>query len=116
MRRLALILLVAGLPLGGCVDALLGIECEDDCVHEQRTCNGDEAMLCKLNLWVSNCTWWDLYEDCGDRGALCVDGYCVCPAGLADCGTCVDLATDPNNCGDCDFRCTGACLNGTCAP
>jgi hypothetical protein len=116
MRRLALVLLLAGLPLGGCVDALLGIECEDECVHEERICDGDEVLVCRLNLWLSTCTWWEEVEDCGDRGAACVDAYCVCPAGLADCGMCVDLATDPNNCGDCGVRCTGACVNGLCSP
>jgi hypothetical protein len=40
-----------------------------------------------------------------------------CPAGQTDCGNgqCVDLASDPNNCGRCGNVCAGeACRNGAC--
>ncbi len=115
MRRLAYALLVAVLSLGGCVDALLGIECEDQCVDGERTCDyGDEVLTCSVNLLISSCTDWYFDEDCGDRGAVCSDGYCVCPAGLTDCGICVDTAVDPANCGGCSIPCTGSCVGGYC--
>src|SRR5215217_1616017 len=39
-------------------------------------------------------------------------------AGLTDCGTgCVDLWSDPFNCGGCDIACpSGVCEGGTCFP
>ncbi len=44
---------------------------------------------------------------------------CACPAGTTCCNgsTCVDLATNPENCGSCGRRCTAAgafCSGGTC--
>ncbi|MBM4776909.1 MAG: hypothetical protein GQE15_04325, partial [Archangiaceae bacterium] len=42
----------------------------------------------------------------------------TCAGSLAACGTmCLDLQTDPNNCGRCGQTCSGAqvCINGTCA-
>lgn len=38
-----------------------------------------------------------------------------CPAGQTPCsGTCVNLSTDPANCGACGYMCSGDCANGVC--
>jgi hypothetical protein len=39
----------------------------------------------------------------------------VCPTGETDCsGTCVNLATDNNNCGSCGSVCLQSCIGGVC--
>lgn len=117
MRRLALALLAASLPLGGCLDALLSVECEDECVQGERICEGDEILVCKVNLLLSTCTFWESVEDCGEHRLFCINAVCACPTGLAYCGTCVDLARDPANCGGCGVTCaSGVCVNGVCSP
>ncbi len=117
MRRLALALLVAGLPLGGCADILLSTECEDECVEGERECDGDSLYACRLELLLSTCTWWDLYQDCRDRGLVCRDAMCTCPPGLIYCGACVNPMVDPDNCGNCGVSCVSrVCTNGLCSP
>lgn len=51
----------------------------------------------------------------------CVDGECQCPPGISVCpeaspGVCVDLQSDPENCGACGNACGGgtSCGSGTC--
>jgi hypothetical protein len=48
----------------------------------------------------------------------CISGECACRPGLTDVGgSCVDLQTDPDNCGAAANACTGAtpdCADGTC--
>jgi hypothetical protein len=50
--------------------------------------------------------------------ATCAAGDCgfTCEDGLTECsGGCVDLDTDPANCGSCNNRCVSrACQNGAC--
>jgi hypothetical protein len=48
-----------------------------------------------------------------DTGFRCCSS---CAPGLADCGTCVSLASDPLNCGSCGTVCAAgqSCQNGTC--
>ncbi|HEU4382059.1 MAG TPA: hypothetical protein VFR85_01050 [Anaeromyxobacteraceae bacterium] len=116
MHRFALILVaVVGPSLGGCLQ-VLGVECEDECALFDRQCVVYDVQACELDWVVSGCNVWTFEQDCRDRKAVCVDGACVCPPGTFDCGICVDLATDPANCGRCGIVCTGACSNGTCAP
>jgi len=58
--------------------------------------------------------------DWGPNGCEpCPDSTCgaTCGAGQTSCGgTCVDLSTDPTNCGACNATCTKAqhCVNGAC--
>jgi hypothetical protein len=50
--------------------------------------------------------------------AECVAGSCVCDTGFDICGdACVDLQTDPDNCGECGETCSGGaeCVAGECA-
>jgi hypothetical protein len=42
-------------------------------------------------------------------GAQCAEGYGECT------GDCVDLATDPANCGACGVTCAGSCVQGLCS-
>lgn len=53
--------------------------------------------------------------DCGG-GKVCAGGVCGCPGGQTPCnGACVDLATDPANCGRCGLSCLGgSCVRGVC--
>ena len=51
---------------------------------------------------------------CGS-GLVCTAGQCgaPCPAGKTSCGgQCVDLSSDPKNCGGCGQVCTGTCQGG----
>jgi hypothetical protein len=57
-------------------------------------------------------------DDCGFRpGTVCDEGSCNCPEDASWCGPnlCVDLATSPDHCGECDHQCFGACNEGACA-
>jgi len=56
---------------------------------------------------------------CGGGTPNCAGGTCVmnCPGGTADCNnSCVDLDTDPQNCGACGDNCDveQVCVNGNC--
>jgi hypothetical protein len=60
-------------------------------------------------------------SSCGcPTGQSCVNGGCVCPAATptycAATNTCVDIQTDPANCGGCNQTCTEGqgCADGTC--
>ena len=59
--------------------------------------------------------------DCGPShavcvtGQLCVGGACVCRPPLTPLGgACIDLATDPQNCGTPGMVCADACTGGMC--
>lgn len=47
----------------------------------------------------------------------CINGSCECPTGKAQCGHgCIDLLTNPMNCGDCGIACGlhATCSAGSC--
>src|SRR2546428_407411 len=51
----------------------------------------------------------------GRKGAICSQGVCVCPSGYTDCnGTCVNLSTDPSNCGACGNGCGSKSTGPNC--
>ena len=54
---------------------------------------------------------------CCPQGAKCKRGKCKCKSGLKKCGKkCVNVATDPANCGSCGRACASGqtCANGQC--
>ena len=93
------------------------------CDNQYGSCDGDLSNGCETSL-LSN-------EHCGACDNACAPGQtcrpdskgkgeCVCPPGLALCGNaCVNLTTDPKNCGACGNLCSvlGAAKGqvGTCA-
>lgn len=127
---------------GLCVDLLYDSlscsACGNACPADTRCCDGS----CVPLLDDANCRYCgDVSgpcETCSDidgrnecrytcvSGEACVDGVCVgCGEGLTACyGSCVDLLTDNQNCGMCDFPCDepstigtpagSYCENGSC--
>ena len=106
---------------GECVEA-----CRDGRVDCARACIdltsdpfhcGECSEVCDLG---GECVASDCKDACGDtcdRGReVCVDQECRCRAGFTMCGgTCVDLETDPEHCGECDMGCGGLpCGAGEC--
>lgn len=112
-----------------CADGQCVAECDDDdeiicdqlcidigddpahCGGCNRPCDAEE--VCDDGVCIEECD-----ESCDDDVELCVEGECTCRAGFVPCGsTCVDLSTDPNNCGMCDRGCDSQpCGNGDCQP
>lgn len=82
---------------------ILKTQCCGGCAEEQTCCNGTCAECCSA-------------ADC-PADATCEDGTCICPSGQSECsGSCVDLATDPANCGACGNVCSsGSCSSGNCS-
>jgi hypothetical protein len=67
----------------------------------------DQALRCDFTSLVVAETF-----SFNDTGFRCCSS---CPPGQADCGTCVSLASDPQNCGTCGKACaSGTCVNGSC--
>jgi hypothetical protein len=84
-----------------CVDG----KCAFDCSPGAVDCNGIADDGCEIHPIAdpNNC------GACGNKcaaGVECINGMCGCPAGMTDCaGKCVDLTSDDNSCGQCDFAC-----------
>jgi len=87
----------------GCV----GSTCDSPkCTSGYADCDGDEENGCEslLNSDPKNC------GVCGNAcapGKTCFRGECVCDEGTFCTNTCVDLATDWQNCGRCGYECPG---------
>jgi hypothetical protein len=108
---------------GSCVDACddddlmcdqLCIDIEDDPAHCgacDRPCDAEE--VCDEGQCIEECD-----ESCDDDVEFCVEGRCTCRTGFVSCGGhCVDISTDPNNCGMCDRGCDSQpCGGGDCQP
>ena len=102
--------------IGGCTGGVC--DCADggcECPDPLTLC--EDAECYDLEVDPLNCGY------CGnacEEGFLCERGLCVCPEGLTACdGYCVDLATNPDYCGDCDDYCytgdhEGYCSDGRC--
>jgi hypothetical protein len=83
------------------------------CPSGERTCAGE----CRaMDRDATHC------GGCGVKcaaGETCAAGACACTAGLTSCGVagCVDLKSDPANCGKCATSCGGLLCNaGVCGP
>jgi len=108
----------------GCVDAQCG---RLKCTAGHGDCDGDEENGCESDLLSPS--------SCGACGNVCAPGQqcvrnpdtqvvaCACPPGQALCGDrCVNLGSDPDNCGGCGVNCTfdnkdrgyGFCKFGAC--
>jgi hypothetical protein len=115
-------------PAGqACVDGIcqemcdVGTRCERRCVDlstDPLHCGSCEEACgpgedCIGGECISTCD-----PECDPVLKVCNDGVCVCRAGLSLCnGACVDLQTDPDDCGECNTRCMGnPCAAGTCVP
>lgn len=113
--------------------------CRVDCVPGYATCDvGQEP--CSVNLMTEPQSCGSCINACPTnffcQDGACVCGYsvsceppgtanadctgCDCPGGLSSCGNfCLDLASDPNNCGSCSNVCDPLapdCEAGVCRP
>jgi hypothetical protein len=103
------------------------------CAPGQVTCGGRCVAACPSgqSLDPSSCVCTANLSDCQPDQSPCESGFDCCssfcdlesgacqPCGGLICGDmgCVDVATDPNNCGSCGTVCvddTGFCLGGVC--
>ena len=106
-------------------DACVDGECgpEPECELGTADCNGEPGDGCEANLY-SRWTCGDCDVECAavcgisDGRLQCLD---ECPPGTpTGCdGSCVDLTSDPQHCGDCDTSCLanhaqGACQDSVC--
>lgn len=94
-------------PLSGNLHASLGISGGGGC-HPFAVCIPDKSS-------PTGCMLIGINAQCQPIGVPCRG--CTCPPGLTNCTIgCVDLKTDPNNCGVCRQVCTGGkiCQNGRC--
>ncbi|MBN9164128.1 MAG: hypothetical protein J0I07_24390 [Myxococcales bacterium] len=113
----------------GCLESECG---KRKCQGNWANCDGDQSNGCETRLTTS--------ENCGACGNACPNGQecrsepgggpkCMCPDGELFCirnrgqdidvGYCIDVASDPDNCGGCGISCftpggTGLCVNGAC--
>jgi len=125
--------------MGDCYGTCVDLATEPNCGGCGVTCRVDQACIgatcrcpspltecsgaCVQLHTVENCDWCG--DACDAATQNCSPGgvgdryYCVCKAGLFDCGgdgTCEDRQTDKNNCGYCGHVCPGnkECVAGDC--
>ncbi len=90
------------------------------CLSGHDDCNGSTADGCEADL-SSDATCGSCNVSCTEP-EFCANGACTdqCPDGMKRCGgACVDVSSNPNNCGDCGIVCTGqnaamGCQGGQC--
>ena len=100
-----------------------------DCASDQMLCGGGCADILTDPNNCGGCGNPDSPADADggsttnicslDGGGGCVNGSCgvICSGGRIGCGSlCVDITSDPNNCGACGNACTGVgyCVDGGC--
>jgi hypothetical protein len=104
-----------------------GICVIDSCDEGYEDCNDDPDDGCETDIANDPDNCGDCEEVCelDNASALCEQGNCViddCNAGYEDCnddpddGCEINIETDPDNCGDCEFACALGirCGDGIC--
>lgn len=108
----------------GCVNG----QCQPKCTSNNANCDGDIENGCEVATRTN--------ENCSKCGDACTAGQecrigesrsaeCMCGPGLTYCevdcnpffgcvNKCVDVLSDPKNCGGCGVECDGSCNYGTC--
>jgi hypothetical protein len=77
--------------------------------------NGSGAYLAGYFEDYIGTTAWKTRRGTVVRLGSCDAGACDCPAKDVVCsGACVDVDTDPMNCGTCGYRCKEGCVGGVC--
>jgi len=91
-----------------CKDGCNDDKCNDhicDSGYYRCTDDGLGIQQCKNNTWTAGST-------CGKNEVCGSDYTCVCAPNMEKCGdSCVDLQTDPNNCGSCGNK-VASCAGG----
>ena len=118
-------------PLPNTYNGCAALVCQMKCLGSFRNCNNDETDGCETDIASPN------DQHCGGCGIACPAGTkcrsdfrleglrCACPSPTVDCSPdprftlCVDLSSDPTNCGACGRVCPGGpsssiCRNGVC--
>ena len=105
----------AGEETGGETSGETGFAASSDVIEDVGSGLGDVADGVDVAPDVApECT---TDEEC-DEPLSCIEEACSCPGGASACGAyCVDLATDPQHCGECDNLCFGGakCKEGECS-
>ena len=102
----------------GPASACQGQACQDGgcvgvCAPGTVGCAGNAPAVC------DNAGAWDAGADCPSPTTECSAGACLCPDAGTACGSaCVDVHSDPRNCGGCGVTCSATgegCEAGACS-